>query len=126
MRLGSIAASAMNAFSTDMLVRANNIANTNTSEFEARSVALMSAPHGQGVLVGSIYADKTPGPLVPGLVMTDEGERQVLRPGYLEGSNTDLGLEFVHMAVTRRAHEANAAVMRSYEALSGMLLDIKV
>ncbi|MDL2210030.1 flagellar basal body protein [Desulfovibrio sp. OttesenSCG-928-O18] len=126
MRLGDIASSAMNALGVDMLVRANNIANMNTPEFEAQRVTLTSGPQNQGVLVGSIYHDTTPGALVPGMVMTNEGGREVLRPGYVEGSNTDIAREFVHMISTQRAYEANAAVVRTYDDVSGVLLDMKV
>jgi len=126
MQLGSIAASALDAFSVDMLVRANNIANVNTPEFEARQVTLRSGPRDQGVIVGSIYHSTVPGPLVPGSVMTDGGGREVVQSGYVAGSNTDIAAEFVHMISTRRAYEANAAAVRIYDDVAGVLLDLKV
>lgn len=126
MQLGSIAASALNAFSIDMLVRANNIANVNTPEFEARQVALMSGPRDLGVTVGSVYHSTVPGPLVPGSVMTDEGGREVARSGYVAGGNTDIAAEFVHMISTQRAYGANASVVRTHDDAAGVLLDLKV
>ena len=126
MRLASIAASALNSFSVDMLVRSNNIANVNTREFQAQDVTLMTGPRGQGVAVGSIYHNTTPGPLVPAQIMTEENGREVLRPGYAASSNTDVAHEFVNMIATQRAYEANAVVVRTYEDLSGTVLDMKV
>ncbi len=121
-----IAASALNAFGLDMLVRANNIANVNTPGFQARNVSLMTGPLDRGVLVGLVDTDATPGPPVPGLVAIDEDGREILSPGYLEGSNTDIVREFAHMTATRRAYEANAVTVRTVDEISGMLLDMKI
>ena len=124
--LGGIAGSALNAFGVDMLVRANNIANVNTNGFHSQDLSLMTGPGGEGTLVGNIYYNTSRGPLVPGLVMSDGGGREVLSPGYVEGSNTDVAHEFVHMIVNQRSYEANAAVVRAYDQLSGTVLDMKI
>ncbi len=126
MNLGSIAASALNVFGVDMLVRANNIANVNTPGFQAQRVDLMTGHGDQGVTVGAIYHNTTPGPLLPSNVTFTEGGRTVLSTGYLEGSNTDLAQEFVRMTSAQRAFEANAAVIRTHDDVTGSLLDLKV
>lgn len=125
MRLGSIAASALSAFSVDMLVRANNIANVNTPGFKAQDATLMTGPRGEGVLVGSIYQDMSPGPPRPWAAVAYESGGGALPADRLEGSNTDLGREYVHMIATQRAFDANAAVIRSYDDMSGTILDLK-
>ncbi len=122
--LGGVAGSALNALGVDMLVRANNIANVNTPGFQAQNLSLMTGVDGQGVMVGLISTDKTPGPPVPGLVaITDNGQ---ITPGYIEGSNTDLTREFVHMISDQIAYGANAATIRTVDDMTGMLLDMKV
>ena len=125
MQIGGLAGSAMNAFGVEMLVQANNIANINTPEFQAQTATLMSGPWDRGVLVGSIYNDVTPGPPMPGLVSISENGREVTGPGYIEGSNTDIGREFVHMIAAQRGYEANAAMIRTQDDVTGMLLDMK-
>lgn len=126
MRLGSMATSAMNAFSVDMMARANNIANINTDGFKARNVTLMTGPQGEGVLVGSITTDNSPGPLVPGYPGVGALNREALSLGYIEGSNTDLAHEYVHMISTQRAYEANAVSIRTMDDMTGYLLDMIV
>ena len=126
MQIGSTNASALSAFGVDMLVRANNIANINTPGFQAQNLSLMTGNQDQGVMVGLISTDKTPGPPIPGLVAINQDGREVLSPGYLEGSNTDIAREYVHMTATQRAYEANAIAIRTVDDMTGMLLDMKV
>lgn len=120
MRIGDMAASAMNAFGVDMMVRANNIANVNTAGFTSQHVTLATGPQGQGVMVGSIYPDVSPGPLVPGYDPTVNGM------GYAEGGNTDPVREFAHMISDQHAFAANAAVVRTYGQTVGILLNMMV
>lgn len=124
MNLGSIAGSALNAFGVDMMVRANNIANVNTDGFQAQRLNLMTGPGGTGVQVGSIDRDTSHGPMVPGLVPSNADGSGALVSGYVEGSNTDLGREFVHMIATQRGYEANAKVVSTYDDVSGTLIDM--
>lgn len=120
MRIGDMAASAMNALSVDMMARANNVANVNTAGFNSQHVTLATGPQGQGVTVGSIYPDTSPGPLVPGYDPTVNGM------GYVEGSNTDIAREFVHMISDQQAYAANAAVVRTYDQTAGTILNMLV
>lgn len=126
MRIEGVAASALNAFSVDMAVRANNIANVNTREFQSQNPTLTTGPHGKGVDVAAIHKNTQAGPRVPGLVMVDENGRETMRPGFVEGSNTDVAREFVSMIAAQRAYEANAAMIRASDELSGALLDTMV
>ena len=126
MQIGSTNASALSAFGVDMLVRANNLANVNTPGFQAQNLSLMTGTDGQGVMVGLISTDKTPGPPVPGLVSITDGGREVLSQGYVEGSNTDIAREFVHMIGTQRAYDANAVAIRTVDDMTGMLLNMMI
>ena len=123
---GGIAASALSAFGVDMMVHANNIANMNTNGFRSQRLDLMTGASDQGVAVASIYHNITPGPLVPGMLSMSESGRTQMVPGYLEGSNTDVAQEFIRMTATQRAYEANAAVIRTHDDMSGTLLDLKI
>ena len=61
----SIPQSALNSLDVVMQTTANNIANVNTDGFKARSVVLMSGPYqDEGVQVGAIHRDMSPGPAV--------------------------------------------------------------
>lgn len=129
MGLGSIAgnaASALNAFSVDMMARANNIANVNTPGYHAQSATLTSGYDNQGVTVARIATDTTAGPFVPGIVPAAEGGSVAHSYGYLEGSNTDLGREFAGMISTQHAYTANAATIRAVDEMAGTLLNILV
>ena len=122
--LGGIAGSALNAFGVDMLVRANNIANVNTNGFHAQDLSLMTGPGGYGVMVGAVTTSTNPGPYVPGFIsISDNGG---IVPGYVEGSNTDIANEFVHMISTQHAYAANAVTIRTADEMLGSLLDVKV
>ena len=46
--------------------------------------------------------------------------------GIVEGSSTDLPREFATMIVTANAYSANAAVIRSWDELTGSLLNVRV
>lgn len=124
--LGGIAASALNAFSVDMAVRANNIANVNTPEFHARNVTLTSGYQNQGVTVASITEDTTPGPILPDFAAANHGGTAVHTRGYLDGSNTDLAREFTGMIATQHAYTANAITIRTVNDMTGTLLDMKI
>ena len=124
--LGSIAASALDALSMDTLVRAANNANINTQGFREQRVDFETAPGDRGVRIGAVYQSTPPGPMVPALIMTQENGRQVAVPGVLEGSNTDLAEQFVRMVGTERAFEANTAVIRTHDDMTGYLLDLKI
>lgn len=122
--IASSATSALNAFGVDMLVRANNIANINTDGFRSSSLVLTSGPGNIGVQAAAIHRNTAPGPMVPGLVSADVNGRGVMLPGYVEGSNTDLAVEFTGMIATQRAYEANAKVVTVHDSMTGALIDM--
>lgn len=113
MRIYDGTSSALSAFSVDMMVRANNIANVNTSDFKAQTVSLTSGPEDQGVAVGRIGRDMAAGAVIPGGATGD-----------VQASNTDIAREYVHMVGTQTAYKANATLMRSYDDMAGSLLDM--
>lgn len=113
MRILDTATSALGAFSVDMMVRANNIANVNTPGFKAQTLSLMTGPQDMGVTIGRLGRDSSPGAMMPDTAY-----------GTVEGSNTDLAREFTHMVGTSAAYKANATVIRSQEEMSGYLLDM--
>ncbi|BFR47730.1 flagellar basal body protein [Nitratidesulfovibrio sp. HK-II] len=116
--------SALDAFGTSMAVTANNVANMNTDEFRASDVRLQSGPQDQGVQVAEIRESSTPGPLRQDLRRIENEDGSVsVEPGLIEGSNTDLARETVNMITDQRAFEANAAVVRARDEMTGILVD---
>lgn len=120
--------SALSAFGVGMAVSANNIANMNTEGFKASRVDYQTGPDGQGVAVGGILRDESPGPLIGSLVQsTDQATGRVeFLHGLTEGSNVDPASEFVRMIETQRAFEANIAAVRADEQMSGVVLNLLV
>ncbi len=126
MDTGSMAASALNAFSVDMMVRAHNIANVNTNGFISQDTVFMAGPWDEGVRVASIYNTYAPSPPEPGAITLNENGREQYAAGALVGNNLDPGHEFIRMIASQRAFEANAAVIRTHDDISGTFLDLKV
>ena len=126
MNAASIASSALSAFGVDMLVRANNIANINTRGFQEQRVDLETGPNDQGVAVGAIYGRVSPLSVMPNAIATGDQGPATAAPEFLEGSNTDVAENFVRMTATQRAFEANVAVIRTHEDITGTLLDLKI
>ncbi len=126
MRIGNdIPASALNSFSVDMAVRANNLANISTNGFKSQSVQFMDMRDNQGVAVGGISENTTPGPMVPGRTIEENPDGQEkLTHGLVEGSNTDPANEIVHMIVDQSGFSANAQSMRTIDDMHGSLLNI--
>ncbi|MBG3878121.1 flagellar biosynthesis protein FlgG [Desulfovibrio oxamicus] len=126
---------ALDAFGTSMAVTANNVANMNTDEFRASDVRLQTGPASQdgqdgqdgqerGVQVAEIRQSTTEGPLRMDLrrVVHEDGSVTV-ETGAIEGSNTDVANEMVSMLTDQRAFEANAAVVRARDEMTGILVD---
>lgn len=126
--------SALDAFGTSMAVTANNVANMNTDEFRASDVRLQTGPpeqsgqaqngQEQGVQVADIRQSTTEGPLRTDLrrEVHEDGSVSV-EQGLVEGSNTDVAKEMVNMFTDQRAFEANAAVVRARDEMTGILVD---
>jgi flagellar hook-associated protein FlgK len=105
----STARSGLNAASAIINTAASNIANLDSSGYKARRVNLSSAPDNGGVQVDSITADPTAG------VPDDQGQ---------ELSNVDLPTEIVNLKLGAILYNANAAVVRVADQMTGTLLDM--
>ena len=124
--------SALDAFGTSMAVTANNVANMNTDEFRASDVRLQTGPASQngqdgqerGVQVAEIRQSTTEGPLRMDLRRVVHADGSVtVETSAIEGSNTDVANEMVSMLTDQRAFEANAAVVRARDEMTGILVD---
>ena len=125
MQLG---ASAMNTHSWGMAVTAHNVANVSTAGFEPQRAVYATGPAGQGVRLDAVLQ----GNGAPNAVGTPYSAAQAVydvTSGLpLEAANpsgTDLGREMVSMITNQHAYKANAAVVRTGDAMLGTLLDIK-
>ncbi len=104
--------SAMSAFATGVQGSAYNIANISTDNFQPVAVHYQSGrPAGQ----------------------TEQGVRPVVtRPepvpanALAQPSHTDLARETVNLIINQRGFEANAAVVRTTDAMLGVLIDLRV
>lgn len=121
--------SALNAFGTSMAVTAHNVANMSTDEFRASDVRLQTAAvsrngREQGVEVAEIRQTTTEGPVRMDLrrILHKDGSVTV-ETGAIRGSNTDVANEMVNMLTDQRAFEANAAVVRTRDDMTGILVD---
>ena len=88
---------------------ANNIANLNSQGFKSARVNLQEAPDKQGVQVGSITKDQSPGGV------DENGDEQ---------SNADLPQEIVQLRLGSMLYNANAQVVNIGLAMLGTLLDV--
>lgn len=115
---------ALDALSTSLAVTANNVANVSTDGFRSSDVRLETGPGGQGVRVGEIRESEDPGPLRQDLIRSvGEDGGVTVRPGMVEGSNTDVAREMTDMMTTQRAFEANANAIRAREEMTGVLVN---
>jgi flagellar basal-body rod protein FlgC len=88
---------------------ANNIANLNSRGFKSARVNLQETPDKQGVQVGSITKDQSPGGV------DENGDEQ---------SNTDLPGEIVQLRIGSMLYNSNAQVVNVGLAMLGTLLDV--
>ncbi len=109
---GSI--SALQAFSKQMLVSANNVANVNSVGFK-KSRAVISQGQNGDVKTDTVQID-TRGPLIEDPAGTD-GE-------LIELSNTDVAEEFMVQIMAQHGYEANAKSIKTYDEMLGTILDI--
>lgn len=125
MRIGDPNVQALQAIQTAMQASANNVANVNTEGFKAQSVTLETGPGGYGVRVGDVVASTAPGPSVPAPDAGSGGEPPGPVRDFVQGSNTDLTREMVNQTVFQQAYAANATVVRTTDAMQGVLLDMR-
>lgn len=114
----SVSALWANQFRLD--VTADNVANVNTNEFQASSVATSDRAYindiGQGTQVTATYKPQRPGPMA-----VDE----TAPGGMVQQSNTDLAVEMTNMMSARNAYGANISMSRTVDEASQTLIDLK-
>lgn len=106
--------SALRAFSKQMSVSADNVANALTDEFKAGKTVNTSGQNHQVKTV--ITRPDTPGPLVEDPLKTDGSLKEL--------SNTDIAEELVQQISIKHGFEANAKTIQTYEETIGSLIDI--
>ncbi len=129
-----ITAGALNAQKTRLDIVAQNIANTNTTRtpsggpyvrqvvsFETEMVrrAIGGGPSLQGVKVGSISADRTPGQQV-----YDPQHADATAEGLVRMPNVNLSYEMVDLITASRAYEANLSVVKNARQMAMKTLEI--
>ena len=108
------ALSGLTAFSTQVAVTADNVANVTTDGFKKSRTELIAVESG-GVR-SAIQKDETAGPTI--LNNTGYG------PAQLELSNVDLGEEAVNRIIGQRGFEANIQTIKTADEMLGTILDI--
>ena len=106
--------SALQAFSRQVQVSANNVANALSDDFKS-SRALNA--EGQAGQVGTVISkDNSPGPLVEDPLKTDGSLKEL--------SNTDIARELVQQISAQRGFEANTKPIQTWDETVGSLIDI--
>ena len=136
-----ISVSALDAFATGMQAIAHNIANVNTEGFQPQAVYYSSLPPYMGVQVGDItgpgrdaVAMRLPEPEILTAPVPDpqfgvlppppDHLTSFMPPEWLNPSQTSLEREMVNMIIVQRAYEANAAPIRTWDEMTGTLVNL--
>ena len=106
--------SALQAFSKQMLVSANNVANALSDDFKKSRAINSEGKNGQ--VETTITKVDTPGPLVED-PLSETGELKEL-------SNTDIAEELTNQIIAEQGFKANAKVIKTYEETIGSLVDL--
>lgn len=106
--------SALQAFSKQISVSANNVANSLSDDFKS-SRAINSQGEGHQVTT-VITQSKTPGPLVEDPLKNDGSLKEL--------SNTDIAEEMVQQISAQHGFNANAKTIQTYEETIGSLFDV--
>jgi len=109
------ALSGLTAFSTQVAVTADNVANVTTDGFKKSRTELIAVESG-GVR-SAIQKDETAGPTI--LNNTGYG------PAQFELSNVDLAEEVVNQIIGQRGFEANIQTIKTADEMLGTILDIR-
>jgi flagellar basal-body rod protein FlgC len=122
-----IAVSGLRAESLRMNVIARNIANANTSRTESgqpyrRQQVVLGAEQEAmaGVSVEEVAADM----LNPFKRVYQPGHPDADKDGYVLMPNVDLPVEMMHMMAASRAYQANAAVLKRYQEMVNVTLEL--
>ena len=106
-------ASALRAFSNQMQVSANNVANSLSDEFKADRAYNVEGENGQ--VQTSISETQASAPLVEDLLKNDESLKEL--------SNTDISEEMIVQIQAQNGFEANTKTIQTYDEITGTLLD---
>ncbi len=122
-----IAVSGLRAEALRMNVIARNIANANTSRTESgqpyrrQQVVLSTEQEGMvGVSVEEVAADM----LTPFKRVYQPGHPDADKGGYVLMPNVNLPVEMMHMMAASRAYQANAAVLKRYQEMVNVTLEL--
>lgn len=123
----STSQSALNVFSLAQDITANNVANINTDGYKAKRLDVESAPDGQGVRAQTIVESTEPGPLTNQIQPRENNDGRIEQQEVItEGSNTEVSQEVTQMIKNERGFEANAQVVRTYDQMAGIIIDMLV
>ncbi|MCK4625621.1 MAG: flagellar basal body rod protein FlgC [Phycisphaerae bacterium] len=121
-----IAVSGLRAETTRMNVIAGNIANSNTTKTPSgkpyrRMEVILSTDEGiGGVTVDQIAADM----LTNFRRVHQPGHPEADKEGYVQMPNVDLPVEMINMITASRAYQANAAVLKRYEEMVNIAIEL--
>lgn len=144
----STAVSSLNTFTAGWQAIANNVANINTHEFHGGHARYQDGPDGQGVRLGEIRTDTSPGSSVPGVPMEGHGE-YVNRLGearaevaareasaqaaadaraaeFRESSNVQIEREITQSVIHQHSYAASAQVVSTYDDMMGTVIDMVI
>lgn len=104
----------MQAFSKQIAVSANNVANVLSDEFKASQSHISQNANKQ--VAAQVTQTQTPGPLVEDPIKNDGSLKEL--------SNTDIAVEFTNQMITQHGFNANAKTIKTYDETIGSLMDI--
>ncbi|NWH04136.1 flagellar basal body rod C-terminal domain-containing protein [Desulfobacter latus] len=107
-------ASALQAFSNQVSVSSNNVANSLLDEFKADKAYNVEADNGQ--VQTSISQNQENGPRVKDPLKNDGSLKEL--------SNTDIAEEMVVQMQAQNGFDANAKIIQAYDETTGTVLDI--
>jgi flagellar basal-body rod protein FlgC len=106
--------SALQAFSRQIQVSANNVANSQTDGFKSSKALNYEGQKGQ---VGTVISrDESAGPLVEDPLKNDGSLKEL--------SNTDIAREMVQQISAQRGFEANTKPIQTWDQTVGSLIDV--
>ena len=122
-----IAVSGLRAESLRMNVIARNIANASTSRTESgqpyrRQQVVLGTE--QDAMAGVSVEEVTADMLNPFKRVYQPGHPDADKDGYVLMPNVDLPVEMMHMMAASRAYQANAAVLKRYQEMVNVTLEL--
>jgi len=121
-----IAISGLRAQALRMNVISSNIANANVAQtplgepYQRQELVLSTAGQMSGVTIGETVADTESGfkrEYEPGNPLADA-------EGYVQMSNVNLPMEMINMLAASRAYQANAAVLKRYQEMIDLTVEL--